>query len=298
MLNINELTLYYIQVTFHEELRRIIYTSFSLLEMFGLKFYEDKYTELIQRRDTIDVDDKRDNFLYLIKQDIIKIINDHGVRLDMDMDVTLNECNEIAHFLYIVQNLEDYTDISYRLYAQDTSKNIFVDMVESLTLLSKSRLLEIIDYVDDSLITSLKDFIEDRERNLVSVEALDRKRLKYIQTFFSFIGDNKCLGRTLYETGYTSVTLEELTNLLRYNISDYIDKEIISNLPQAALDVLSILIITKDNYTLPLIKFSKFSYLFTNKLENVTKLHATILAMLNDFNMYLEATNQKELVND
>jgi len=298
MLNISELTLYYIQISFQEELKRVIYTSFSILEMFGLKFYEDKYIELIQRDDTIDTDNKRDNFLHLLQQDILKIINEHQVFLDKDMGVTLNECNEIAHFLYIVQKLEDYTDISYRLHAQDRAKNILVDMIESLSLISKSRLMEIIERVDDSLIASLKQFIEDKEKDLSEEDTVDIKRIKYIQNFFNFIGENPCIGKNLYEKGFTSVTLEELTNLLTINLADHIDKEIMNNLAQSALDVLSVLIITKDNYNLPLIKFSKFNYLFTNKLENVTKLHATMLAMLNDFNMHLEVVNQKELVND
>ena len=296
MININELTLYYIQVTFQPELQKVVYTSFSVLEMFGLKFYEDKYTELIQRDDTIDTENKRDNFLFKLKQDVSKILSEHGITLDTDADITLNDVNEIAHFLYIVQHLEDYSDVAYRLHALDTPKNIVTDLIQSLTLMSKSRLLDIISDVSPNLVASMKQYIADKEDSLDNVESLDVKHRKYVNMFFTFTNQTECLGKTFYENGYTNVTLEELTNLISYNLAERLDKQILTNLPQVALDVLSILIITKDNYTLPLIKFSKSNHLFTSQLEHVTKLQGTILAMLNDFTMYLEATNQKELV--
>lgn len=298
MVNINELTLYYIQVTFQPELQKVIYTSFSVLEQFGLKFYEDKLTELIQRDDTISKENKRDMFLLMIKRDIANIISEHGITLDNDADITLNDCNEIAHFLYIVQNLESYEDVAYRLHALDTPKNIVTDLIQSLTLMSKSRLLDIISEVHPNTVAALKQYIEDKEDKSETPEMIDAKRRKYINTFFTFINQTDCLGKQFYENGYTNVTLEELTNLISFNLADSIDRRIFTEQAQVALDVLSILIITKDNYTLPLMKFSKTNQLFTTKLEHVTKLQNTMLAILNDFTMYLEATNQKDLVND
>lgn len=297
MININELTLYYIQVTFQPELQKVIYNSFSILEMFGLKFYEDKYTSLIQRDDTLTSDDKRDRFMFLLKQDVNNIITEHGITMDTDADISLNDVNEIAHFLYIVQRLEDYSDVEYRLHSLDTPKNIVTDLIQNLSLMSKSRLLDIISSVSPNLIESLKQFIDDKQPE-EETETVDMKHRKYVQAFFSFIGDAECLGRDLYESGYTNVTLEELTNLIPYSLVDNIDKKIIVNAPQAALDVLSILIITKDNYTLPIIKFSKSNQLFTGRLDNVTKLQNVMLKMLNDFTIQLEANKQKEQVND
>lgn len=298
MININELTLYYIQVTLQPELQKVVYTSFSVLEAFGLKFYEDKYTELIQRDDTIDSNNKKDNFLLKLKQDVLNIITEHGITLDTDAEYTLHDVNEIAHFLYIVQNLEDYSDVAYRLHAMDTPKNIVVDLIHSLSMMSKSRLLDIIATVSPTLIASLKQFIEDKEDRLDDPVVIDQKRRKYINTFFAFINQSECLGKHYYESGYVNVTLEELTNIIPYTLADALDKRILTDLPQVALDVLSILVVTKDQYTLPIMKFSKNTHLFTSKLEYVTKLQTTMLAMLNDFTMYLEATNQKELVND
>lgn len=297
MININEDTIYYIQNTFQKEVQKVIYSSFSILEMFGLKFYEDKYTNLIHRNGTISNNDKRDLFLFALRKDVYDIIKDHSLVLDDKAEPTLNECNEVAHFLYIIQNLEDYETVSYRLNADDTPKRIIIDLIEQYSLLSKTRVMEIVEDVDYKLIESLKSFIEDKATD--EKESIDTIRIKYINTFFEFIGkEAQCLGKDLYEKGYTNVTLEELINLLTFDLSVYLDTVTANKPSQAALDVLSILIITKDNYEMALMKFSKYNHLFTSKLDNVTKLTGIMMSMLGDFNMFLEAKKQKEKLND
>ena len=229
--------------------------------------------------------------------DIYDIIKDHSIVLDSDAEPTLDECNEVAQFLYIIQNLEDYDTVSYRLNAEDTPKRIIVDLIEQYSLLSKPRIMEIIEGVDYKFIESLKNFIEDKVSD--EKEHIDTKHVTYIKTFFEYIGEEtQCLGKDFYDRGYLNVTLEELTNLLTYDLADYLDKNIVNKAGQTALDVLSVLIVTKDNYDMPLMKFSKFNHLFTSKLDNVTKLTGIMMSMLGDFNMFMNAKKQKEMINE
>lgn len=293
MINLAEITIYYISVTFQQELQKVIYTSFSILENFGMKFYEDKYIELIQRTDSISSDTKRDSFLLLLESDIKSIIKEHYIELNTDENIDLNELNEIASFLYIIQNLEDYTLITYRLYAEDTPKNIIADIIEYLTLLTKPRILEIISNVDQSFITSLQDYISEKQDD---TEPMDNKHLKRIRHFFSFINNTECLGLKYFNKGFTNVTLKELIDLIDLDVDEYIDKTIVLNAAQAGLDCLSLLIISKDSYELPLLKFKQNTTVFTNKLENVTKLESVMLSMLNDFNMFMEVKKQEEAI--
>lgn len=297
MLNLSETTIQYIDYTYQEELKRVIYTSFNLLEAFGLKFYEDKYTNLISREDTIDNDTKRDTFLLLLKKDIIKIIGEHYIFLSEGVEVTLTELNEITHFLYIIQNLEDYTEVSYRLFGEGTNRHILVELISSLTILSKVRLLEIIEHVEETLIKSLKMFISDKEE-LKPQEVIEKERIEYVNHFFNFIDKHDCLGLRLYSSGYTNLTLRELIDLIPFDVQKHIDNLSLTNAGQAALDILSVLIITKDNYNLPMLKFNQNSGIFTTKLENVTKYSNVILHMLNDFTQHLEAEKAKDAAND
>lgn len=295
MLNLSELTAYYIAYNFQPELQKTIFNSFTILELFGINFYEDKYVDLIQREDTIDRDNKRDNFIQLLRQDIANVIREHYIYLDYDSEPELYELNEIANFLYMIQNREDYTEVSYRLHSDDSSRNIVIDLIEQLTTTSKVRLMEIIDHVEDTLVEALKGFTESRMTD-TTPEQLNQTRLKYIQTFFNFIENTECLGLTLYQRGYTNLTLTELNDILTFSIASHIDNHLQYNTAQAALDTLSLLIVTKDDYDIPVLKFNKNTSIFTHKLENVTRLSHLILNMLNDFNMHLEATRQQEQV--
>lgn len=291
MLNITDITKYYISITFSENVSSVIYNSFSLMEAFGILYYEDKYVDLISKEESIDNDTKMDTFLLYLYRDMSNIINEHSIYLDTDIDVNLSELNEIVHFLYTVQILEDYEYVSYRINSSDDDKKIIISLIDKYTLLSTIRLMEIIKSVDYKLILSLKNFIEDKE-TLIDRETIDKNRKKYIDDFMIFINKVDCLGRELYENGYTDTTLEELLNIIPYSLNEKIDSLIITNLPQASLDVLSILVITKDTYSMPLLKFNNNTNMFTEKLENITKLSSTISNILNDFNVYLEAKKQ------
>ena len=291
MINLSEITIYYIGITFSPEKQKVIYASFSLMESFGKKFYEDKFIELIQRSDTIDSDTKQDMFMVYIEDEIYSIINEHYIHLSKEINISLNELNEIANFLYIIQSLEDYSSVTYRLYAEDTNKNIMVDIIESLTLLSKPRLMEIIEMIEDTFIKSLRDFITDKQD---TTENIDLAHVKYIRYFFEFINNSECLGLTYFNSNFNNITLKELFSLIKTNIETYIDKTMMTNRAQAALDCLSILIVCKDSYELPLLKFKQNTSMFTNNLENVTKLEFSMLSILNDFNMFLTAKKQFE----
>jgi len=296
MLNIETITYYFISNSYIAETQTELLNSFSLFEEFGLKFYEDKYIELIRKQDSISSSDKIDNFIYLVKKDLHDIIKQHNIVITTDIDVTVREYNEIVHFLYLIQNLESYDEVSYTLFSLRNSRHILVDLIESLTLLSKSRLLEIVQEVNDSLLDSLKEFIVDKLSTQDSDVSTSRD--KYIHEFFTFINNHECLGKTLLEQGYRNLTLEELSNIISINIPNHIDALAQTNLAQAALDTLSLLIITKDNYNLPILKFNKSTHIFSTSLNNISRIKESIFSMLNDFNLYSTAAHQQERLDD
>lgn len=290
MPNLSETTIRYIDIFFQPELKPVIYSGFNILEAFGVQFFEDKYVDLISRYDTINSDSKRDSFLFMLKKDILGIIQEHFIELNTDMDLELRELNEIAHFLYIIQNLEDYSWVIYRLASNDNNKNIFISLMCHVTIYtSEIRLREIVGKVDDKFIDTLRAYIESEHESME--EVIDIHRLKYIQTFFKFINNHECLGRTLYDQGYTNMTLKELLDVLDFDVAAHIDNLVMTDLPQAALDVLSMLIITSDQYNLPILKYNQSTFYFTTHMENVTKLIGVITQMVSDFSLFLDATN-------
>lgn len=296
MQNLSEITERYIELTYTPELQSILLTSFSLLETFGLNFYEDKYLNLIAKDESLDKDVRADTFVNWLKQDIYTLIKEHLITLDEEQDIHLRELNEICHFLYIIQNLEDYNEVIYVLSSDASSRKKVISLIERYTLLSEVRLLELIKEVNENLLIGLEQFAEDRSQD--EQETLDEKHLNYVNLFFKFTNGVPSLGKTLFLQGYNTLTLKELTNLITFNLSKHIDDLITTNAPQAALDVLSTLIITKDDYSLPLLKFQRHTLLFTEHLENVTRINAMITNMLSDFTAFVKANEEAEKLND
>ena len=64
MLNLSDSLYEYIEKIFSYEQQSTIFTSFNLLENFGLKFYEDKYINLLYKEYTISEETKQDTFLF------------------------------------------------------------------------------------------------------------------------------------------------------------------------------------------------------------------------------------------
>lgn len=297
MLNLSDSLYEYIEKIFSHEQQATIFTSFNLLENFGLKFYEDKYINLLYKEYTISEETKQDTFLLYLAKDILNIIESHNIQINIEQEPTLSELNEICSFLYIIQNLEDYRYSLYILSSMLSNREKLINLISHYSLISKIRLLELLNVVEDDLINNLIDYIEFRQRDIK--ENIDKKHLKKIKYFFNFIDNIDCLGKKAFDDNINNLELEEVINLLDIDLSEYIDKTILieSNPAQASLDILSLLIISKDSYELPLLKFKQYNYLFTNKLENITLIENILINMLNDFNDYYNAQLESEKLN-
>lgn len=291
MLNLSDLLVYYIEYTFHEVKKKVIYSSFAMLEMFGVQFYEDKFVDLLSRRDDIDNNTKMDNFVALLQRDVYEVIQAHGIELQAG--TSLRECNCVLNFLYLVQNLDDYDQITSVLYSDLPERQIVSHLIQKLTPMSLVECMEAIESVSPGLIESLKKLIEDRSPSTEEVD-IDLAHRKHLQAFFDFTGKTECLGMSLYEKGFVTLTLQELIDLVPMSVDEHIDNLMLTNVPQATLDVLSLLVITKDNYQNPLEKFNQNTHLLSSKPENVTRLGNTLKHMLTDFDQFMEMIRQKE----
>lgn len=291
MLNLSELVVFYIENTFHEVKRKTVYSSFALLEMFNVQFYEDKYVDLLSRSDSIDASTKMDSFTMLLTKDLYDIVDQHGIKLDDA--VTITQLNQIVNFLYLIQNLESYEEVSYILHSSNTPRMIVVNLIEKLTSLTLVETLEVVSEVSGSLVEAMKNLADARSPSEEEV-LVDLEHRKFVNAFFDFTGKTPCLGMDLYEQGFTTLTLSELWAIIPKSIEDHVDEVIKTNVPQAALDVLSLLVITKDNYTNLLEKFTQNTGYISKKTENVTRLSSALKHMLTDFNQFMEMIRQKE----
>lgn len=288
--SLSEEILSYISVTYAKEEQVDIFSSFDLLDQFGNKFYEQKYIELISRYDSISTSDKRDNFLLLLTKDVLDIVVQHGLNVNFDSNPSLEEINEICHFLYIVQNIEDYSFVTYVVNSGMSDKEKICNLLVHFTLLSKHRCMELIEDSCEVIADVIAKYVADKD---IGVEKIDKKHMDNYNIFLEFIGNQDCLGRLFFSDGLTTLNLEDLSNFIDFELDLYVDSLFKINDAKAALDILSILLLCRDSWEMPMIKFKQNSSLFSSNLEHVTKLSYMLLAMLGDFNAFRESKGKQ-----
>lgn len=294
MLNLSDVTSFYIENKFINEMKVLILDAFSLMEDFGINFYEDKYVELINRYEAMSDDDIYTIFNSYIVKDIVEIIEAHGIKVDSEGEPSLSDLLEVTHGLLLLANLEDYSYVRYRVYTEQSPRNVLIDLLERYTLLSRVRLMEVIGDVKEALVESLKSLTVDTEEE----STIDMKHHKHVSRFFKYIEGTPCLASTLKEKGFDiSLTLEELVNLQTFDMVSHVESVSSTNLAQVALDIFSLMVYTKDDFTLPVFKFKKNSHMFTSDADLTMRLHNALFAMVNDFSIFLEACNEEEKTN-
>jgi len=296
-LNISELTRFYVESTFIDSMKLLIYTAFELFERMGVKFYEDDLLDILTQEESLASEDKQELFIRLIMLHLEDILNAHDITLNESSEVNLEELIEMVSFIYLFQNLEDYELSLYILYSEKRSKEKLIELMNFYSIkLKEYRLMEIIESVSDNLIEAMIAMIEDKYYSN-EVQPINHHYHKTLEHFFGFIEYHDCLGYELYQKGYVNMTLEDLKNLVPFDLSEYLNNVYKKDKAKTALDVLSLLMLARDSYETPLLKFKQHAYEFFDYLDSITILHDIIAKILDDFYIYLEVKQQEEKIN-
>lgn len=294
MLQLSDDMEFFIDTLFPGKKRDTVLKVFEILDSFGVKDLENPFQELIglgRDQDPVGLDQV---FLNNLTELLETLVDLHGIKLMPEGSVRLEELMDICDLLLVIPKLEDKSFIRYRVNSMDSSRMVFLSFLERYKSFSMLRGMETIGSVSVGLIEAIRglcgNYCADTE------VSLDLEHLEYIRKFFSFIENTPCVGLELKEQGYAGkVDLTELLDLLPYNLSVELDKQMVVNPAQVGLDVLSILIITKGDYKDPVNKFKQNSSIFTNNLIHVTRLSSILVNLMNDFGSCLDAIKNKKV---
>lgn len=288
--DISELTNSYITISFPPVLQTQIQQALTVLEQFGVKYYEDDLEGLISLEGYVEPEDIRELFLEKVTRYLTEVLSEHHIQLDESQDVLLGERLEICQFLLLIQNLEDLSFLGYRVFAEDTPRNILCSLIGRYSYITVVRAMEAIQSVEPDIILALRGLCaeDDNQR-----EALNQKQLLDWKAFTSFIGKEVgTLGHHLYDYGYKHIRFEDILNLENKTILDRI-KSVEKDHPQVALDLLSLLLLCSDTYQIPLLEYDKHASTILSDMEKVTIIRDIVGKMLKDFMVYREAYLQK-----
>lgn len=282
---IDDLLAAYIDANFQQELIPVIASSFSILERFSVPYYEDRFIDLLTTADLVSSDDMRDLFIQNLRGMLIDLLKSHAVELDLEMEPTLPEINEVLFFLLLAQDLEDTSQMSYRLNGFGSARTKFIDLLVYYSTLSQIRAMEIIESVSEGLIMAMLKMCSDNELST----QVDQVHRNYWADFQKFTGGVACLGLSLKNKGFFGLSVRDTLALSGVDLASHLESVILTSPAQAALDLLSLLLLCKDSYQTPLVYMEANSGAIFHQLDTTTKLRALTSHILGDFGNMLEA---------
>ncbi|MEM5878427.1 MAG: hypothetical protein QXF12_06140 [Candidatus Aenigmatarchaeota archaeon] len=294
-LNISEHFFEFIKNNYDSYTSIKLFESLSIMEMFGLKNYEDVFSNIIVSYDSISQDDKRDLVYFKVKEILTDMIGCFGITLRENL-YDLRILNDILYGLYLIENLEDYRDLIAILSDMESSpKEKLSEIYDFYCLMSLSDFYENVYSVEEGLIGFLYQKADEnvRRKDL----SLHDHRLRTVK-FFEYIKDSeyKPYAYNLYvESIYKGLKFNELYDLIDskfhdivYNLIDEKKYHLVS------FEILSIIMYSTNGSESPLGIFdSNFNEFFYDDLLLRSKIREIILDMLNDFETYLRGTYEE-----
>ena len=278
----------YIATQFTPEMQVNLETSFTLLHAMGLRYYEDRFLQILSLQGSIDSEEVCAAFMAALFAMLSDVLDQHHIRIDPDSEVRLAELNELVGFLLLVQSLEDTEQLSYRLSGFDSPRAIISDLLAYYTLTPKYRWAEIVSDVQEDLLIALHLLVQDKQ-NPEDDPRYSQAYLAGWKDFCEYTEGTDCLGKQLSATGHRAVSLDHLLSEERVQvwIEDTVHVQ-----PERALDLWSLLALSRDYQELPLLGFEKNASLFCPDLEQVSRMKQILSRMLADFSDWRVAKRQ------
>lgn len=284
--NLDSSIIDYIQNNYNTYQSDELLRSLELLFMYGIiNTTESELLNIIMLSDTEEESSIRDMFTKKLHSNIVNTISQQGIELSNNVDLFIS--NEFSSALFLLQQLNDYNFVITVLDSDESDEEKIASIISHLSTLSIGRILECIESISPHLITAINHLVKSGE--IDNENTLEFPLLNKIRLFYKFIGDNNCAGLDLIKNG-VDVGLPVDVYLNLYKIEETTNKPT----PQMALDILSILIISRDGNTFPLITYRKISNRLPFDLDQLSVLETLMLKINLDFEQYsLEQSNDQ-----
>lgn len=285
---LDEVVMTYILDSYTPQLADELLRSFELLFAFDKSFSDSEFVEFILDQGNQDNENLRDIILAKLKGKLNYVLAEHTIKLQPETDFYV--CNEILSALMLIQTLDDYSDIGAILESQLDKEEKFATVIANVSTLRESDIYPVIESFSEDLLTNILTLVYEQEKTKGNKERdLINKIMDKMQLLQKFIGSNNALGVTLIKH---NIRVAEPFHMYISHITDYLAN--VSSIPQKALDILSVLMISSDGYNLPLISFRKYSHLLSMDLVTTSKIDAAITGIIGDFEKHiLDMRNEK-----
>lgn len=291
MAQLSDIHSQFLRENFTLELQSLIQKAFDIAETFDDRFVEDPFVSMISSESLTEKDTITQTYISRLRQTLGGYISSCGVTLDWEQDITLAELVALCDLLLLIPRLESFELLEYIVNSDHPNRIIFVALGVTLSPLAEVRLMEIVEDVNDELITTLKNIgvEETPQRNI------DPEHQKCWDVFSKFTDKTPCLGKTLRDSGFANNTIEELLAFIPTKTLEEIADRTVTNIPQTALDLLSLMVVGTNTYQDIIGSFKQHVKFFLTDTQLITRTESAFMAMVSDFEVYRRALREAEI---
>lgn len=295
-MKLDETIIGYTAITFSHDTQLEMYRAFELLEMFGYTYYDQQFIDLIAKTE-MDSMERQDKFKELLRSNMINVLTEHLIKVKSD--ITLQDVNEILSGLFLIQHLEDYSYLQYRMSSMASNALILSDILSSVSAYPSHKYVTLFEEVSNKFMKTLDELIEQRVSDERYSPDLAHERM--VKNLFSFTKQTPTIGGGLLAEG-TGLTcdLKQLVDLLPYSLPAVLSEKAVKDPVQTALDIVVFIMMGKDTYQTPIVAFKKHTNLFLNTPLLTTKIEPIVTKIILDANTHLELTfsQQQKVTNE
>jgi hypothetical protein len=280
----------YIQETFHPDLVDTMKKSFRLMDDFDLPDYESEMIELLMMEDMDLPQNTQDHFVTCLHKQLDRILHFHLI-LPMEIS-SIYEKTELVEALFNIQHLADYSEIINTLEADYDPIEIFSEVMSHCCEMPALAIENMVLKFNPSIIESLKTYIYNKQADtgviLTDVDERKRKIIRNLRTFKDFLTtkplqfykETNALGLSILEAG--ALVGQDLTLYVPF-IDTHLQG---TNYPQLAIDIYSVLLISKEGFDNTLGTFRKNSGWLLMDLLTISKVDPLVVNIAGAFDKY------------
>lgn len=277
------LILYYLEHTFSTEQLEDILGSFAAMETFNLPHFQQKYIDLLSNSENMASGSVQDEFYSLVRQDVENLLKRHGIKT-VDF-ATLSQLVEIVTSLAILQNLENPEPVLITLESLEPDTTKIFRILSDYTVMTEYDLYEVIESVDSKLLDAIKSVClslenTDEDREVIN-QATHVELLKMLEQFCKdsiHIPVGIELVRTGFKVGHKFS--EYISNIRGTNVEKTYE--------DVAKDVYSLLVISSDGITAPLVIYKKYTDQLFDSFSVAAEVERHLVAFIKNFQDYTE----------
>lgn len=280
----NDLLEEFVETYFTEEMQTQIKRSFDLFDFFDFSMAYQGFPNIITDESNLGSDGQVDRFFLELHKQLNIVLEQHSIK--MIDTASIYEKNEIIHALAFIQHLEDYTGIIRTLETFEPNEVQLATILSELCMFDQIKIMELVETFNPRMLQTLKKFIYQKEEAAENKDPKDTKIVKHIK-FFNSVFKEDNIGAQLARS---NILIGEAFE----TYLDYIQDIVITpDDSRTALNILSVLYLSRDGFNSPLLVYRKYSYRLIQDLDKVSRVEVQLLNHIAKLNEYQKAEDEK-----